>query len=204
MSIVDQPCILQWLFLISCVSWGFFFSVTVEESPSSATLPRARLAYVGPAPERSHSLTDLSEAPLYRVGVFGLHGTSLDPCPLVQDRTSARVYLPGLFLHSPQRNILSVSKPLKTFCWRFFLLIFACASRILMSPPTLLNRPVELVAIICWFIKYTYWFHKVNYLVEDGRQVTNNIQLVNSWGSTSQIFLSGFFFPLAFRFSFNI
>lgn len=50
----------------------------MEESPSSATLPRARLAYVGPAPERSHSLTDLSEAPLYRAGVFGLHGTSLD------------------------------------------------------------------------------------------------------------------------------
>ncbi len=102
---VDQPCILQLNFLISCVSWGFFFSVTVEESPSSATLPRARLAYVGPAPERSHSLTDLSEAPLYRAGVFGLHGTSLDRHPLEQDRTSAGVYLPGLFLHCPQRNI---------------------------------------------------------------------------------------------------
>ncbi len=140
---VDQPCILQLNFLISCVSWGFFFSVTVEESPSSATLPRARLAYVGPAPERSHSLTDLSEAPLYRAGVFGLHGTSLDRRPLEQDRTSAAVYLPGLFLHCPQTNIPSVSKPLKTFCCRVFfwfcILLFACASRILMSPPTLLN-----------------------------------------------------------------
>lgn len=140
---VDQPCILQWNFLISCVSWGFVFSVTVEESPSFATLPRARLAYVGPAPERSHSLTDLSEAPLYRAGVFGLHGTSLDRRPLEQDRTSAGVYLPGLFLHCPQRNIPSVSKPLKTFsCCCFFVcffLLFACASRILMSPPTLLN-----------------------------------------------------------------
>lgn len=82
MSIVDLPYISQWHFSISCVSWGFLFSVTVEESPSSATLPRARLAYVGPAPERSHSLTDLSEAPLYRAGVFGLHGTSLNLCPL--------------------------------------------------------------------------------------------------------------------------
>ncbi|XP_048012758.1 membrane-associated guanylate kinase, WW and PDZ domain-containing protein 2a isoform X6 [Megalobrama amblycephala] len=57
----------------------------VEESPSSATLPRARLAYVGPAPERSHSLTDLSEAPLYRAGVFGLHEKPLftrDPTQL--------------------------------------------------------------------------------------------------------------------------
>uniref|UniRef100_A0A8C1SS95 Membrane-associated guanylate kinase, WW and PDZ domain-containing protein 1 n=1 Tax=Cyprinus carpio TaxID=7962 RepID=A0A8C1SS95_CYPCA len=57
----------------------------VEESPSSATLPRARLAYVGPAPERSHSLTDLSEAPLYPVGVFGLHEKPLftrDPTQL--------------------------------------------------------------------------------------------------------------------------
>ncbi|XP_026087216.1 membrane-associated guanylate kinase, WW and PDZ domain-containing protein 2-like isoform X6 [Carassius auratus] len=57
----------------------------VEESPCSATLPRARLAYVGPPPERSHSLTDLSEAPLYRVGVFGLHEKPLftrDPTQL--------------------------------------------------------------------------------------------------------------------------
>ncbi|XP_055045578.2 membrane-associated guanylate kinase, WW and PDZ domain-containing protein 2a isoform X8 [Misgurnus anguillicaudatus] len=57
----------------------------VEESPSSATLPRARLAYVGPAPERSHSLTDLSEAPLYRAGVFGMHEKPLftrDPTQL--------------------------------------------------------------------------------------------------------------------------
>ncbi|KAI4888810.1 hypothetical protein NFI96_005444 [Prochilodus magdalenae] len=64
---------------------GSFSLVTVEEGPSSATLPRARLAYVGPAPERSHSLTDLSEAPLYRAGVFGLHEKPLftrDPTQL--------------------------------------------------------------------------------------------------------------------------
>ncbi|KAA0721114.1 Membrane-associated guanylate kinase, WW and PDZ domain-containing protein 2 [Triplophysa tibetana] len=65
----------------------------VEESPSSATLPRARLAYVGPAPERSHSLTDLSEAPLYRAGVFGLHEKPL----FTRDPTQ----LKGSFLSTP-------------------------------------------------------------------------------------------------------
>ncbi|XP_076849055.1 membrane-associated guanylate kinase, WW and PDZ domain-containing protein 2a isoform X3 [Brachyhypopomus gauderio] len=57
----------------------------VEEALSSATLPRARLTYVGPAPERSHSLTDLSEAPLCRASVFGLHEKPLftrDPTQL--------------------------------------------------------------------------------------------------------------------------
>ncbi|XP_035282955.1 membrane-associated guanylate kinase, WW and PDZ domain-containing protein 2-like isoform X5 [Anguilla anguilla] len=45
----------------------------VEEGPSSATLPRPKLARLGPAPERSRSLTDLSEFPEEKAGVFGLH-----------------------------------------------------------------------------------------------------------------------------------
>lgn len=155
----------------------FFFFVTVEESPSSATLPRARLAYVGPAPERSHSLTDLSEAPLYRVGVFGLHGTSLDRCPLVQDRTSARVYLPGLFLHSPQRNNLSVSKPLKTFCWRFFLFIFACAFRIQSTYPAEQTSRTS---------SHHMLVYKIYLLIPQGQLSTRGWSPSNQQHSTSQ------------------
>ncbi|GAA6076113.1 membrane-associated guanylate kinase, WW and PDZ domain-containing protein 2a isoform X1, partial [Tachysurus ichikawai] len=57
----------------------------VGEGMSFATLPRARLAYAGPAPERSHSLTDLPEVPLSRPGAFGPHEKPLftrDPTQL--------------------------------------------------------------------------------------------------------------------------
>ncbi|XP_060759805.1 membrane-associated guanylate kinase, WW and PDZ domain-containing protein 2a isoform X4 [Neoarius graeffei] len=56
-----------------------------DEGVSFATLPRVRLAYVGPAPERSHSLTDLPEAPLSRPGAFAPHEKPLftrDPTQL--------------------------------------------------------------------------------------------------------------------------
>lgn len=59
----------------------FFPFKAVDEGVSFATLPRARLAYAGPAPERSHSLTDLSEAPLSGPRVFVPHGmSSLQRC----------------------------------------------------------------------------------------------------------------------------
>ncbi|KAK1790601.1 hypothetical protein P4O66_014470 [Electrophorus voltai] len=57
----------------------------VEEGLFSTTLPRARLAYVGPAPEHSHSLTDLSETPFCQASVFGLREKPLftrDPTQL--------------------------------------------------------------------------------------------------------------------------
>ncbi|XP_048864675.1 membrane-associated guanylate kinase, WW and PDZ domain-containing protein 2a isoform X10 [Brienomyrus brachyistius] len=57
----------------------------VEEGPSSATLPRPKLAHLGPAPERSHSLTDLSEFPDSRARAFSFHEKPLftrDPAQL--------------------------------------------------------------------------------------------------------------------------